>query len=529
VQKPRGVLGPRVKKVGADKFALVCVDPAKHRSEWMMADYLGNLLIEPRTVEHQAAPFDVAFGLIRQAQTQHDIRDLLVTVERTGNYHRAPQRAFARAGFETRVVHPFATKQFRLPADAGNKTDQTDLYAQHRAAIAGFGLEESVWDETYRRLQLRIRHRRDLVEKASAIACQMRDHLHLALPGYAELFSDFLAHPAALAVARWCASPAAVLACGAAALTKRLRKHGVRFQTPTLDKMLAWAAEAARQAAEPAAVWRHAIWIDLDDLYQDLRRRIDALERDIAADLVQTPYVRLVAIVGIHVVSAADFAGEMGPIAHYANANAITGRSGLYPSRYQSDQTDHADGRLVRQSNRRLRATILRIADNLTRLNGHFRGRAAVRRAAKVDERSIRVKIGKSFTRIAFAAVAGDEPLRHPCAATRDSIIEKLRQFHLEHGTPADAVLADLEAAVAQFHAHTRRHEAEVVAAVLEHQAQRRRGPTRLGELLPAVLARLGVSGTNTNRTETGRTETDATDTNVTEASPVTTGTTAPN
>jgi hypothetical protein len=224
------------------------------------------------------------------------------------------------------------------------------------------------------------------------------------------------------------------------------------------------------------------------------------------------------AIVGIHVISAADFAGEMGPIAHYANANAITGRSGLFPARYQSDQTDHADGRLVRQANCRLRATILRIADNLSRLNAHFRGRAGLARAAKVDERAIRVKIGKSFTRIAFAAVAGDEPLRHPCAASRDSIIEKLRQFHLEHGTAADVVLADLEAAVAQLLPDTRRHEAEVVAAILQQQAQRR-GPARLGELLPAVLARLGVNGTNQN----------GTDGNGTDASQVTTGTTAPN
>jgi transcriptional regulator with XRE-family HTH domain len=41
---------------------------------------------------------------------------------------------------------------------------------------------------------------------------------------------------------------------------------------------------------------------------------------------------------GINVVSAADFAGEIGPMEHYANAKAITGRAGLRPSRYQSDQ-----------------------------------------------------------------------------------------------------------------------------------------------------------------------------------------------
>ena len=55
LQKPNGILAPRVQKVGGERFAIVCVDPAKHRSEWMMADYFGNLLIEPRTLEHRAA------------------------------------------------------------------------------------------------------------------------------------------------------------------------------------------------------------------------------------------------------------------------------------------------------------------------------------------------------------------------------------------------------------------------------------------------------------------------------------------
>ena len=438
VQKARGVLGPRVKKVGADKFALVCIDPAKHRSEWLMADYLGNLLIEPRTLEHQAVHFDLAVQLIRQTQVQHGILDMLVTVERTGNYHLAPERAFAGAGFETRIVHPFATKQFRLPADAGNKTDRTDLFAQHRAAVAGFGLQEPLWDETHRRLQLRIRHRRDLVEKASALVCQIRDHLHVALPGYAELFSDLFQHATALTLARRCDSPQAMLQLGKAELSRQLREQRIAFQSPTLDKILAWAAQAARHPRHPEAAWRQALWIDLHDLHQELRRQIEAREVQIAGDLVQTPYVRLLAVPGISVVSAADFAGEMGPIANYANANAITGRSGLFPSRYQSDQTDRADGRLVRQANRQLRATILRIADNLSLLNDHFRGQAGLARAAKVDERAIRVKIGKSFTRIAFAAVAGDQPLRHPCCASRGSILKKLRQFHLDHGSPPD-------------------------------------------------------------------------------------------
>jgi hypothetical protein len=124
------------------------------------------VLIERQTLEHRAAFFQLAVMQIREAQRQHDLQDMIVVVERTGNYHLAPKRAFAKAGFETRVVHPFATRQYRMPADLGIKTDGTDLNAQHRAAVAGFGLCELEPESPYRELQLRARHRRNLVEKA---------------------------------------------------------------------------------------------------------------------------------------------------------------------------------------------------------------------------------------------------------------------------------------------------------------------------------------------------------------------------
>ena len=68
VQKASGVIGHRVKHVDGEKFAIVSVDPAKNRSEWMMADYFGNLLIEPQTLEHQAAFFKLAMAQIHEAR-----------------------------------------------------------------------------------------------------------------------------------------------------------------------------------------------------------------------------------------------------------------------------------------------------------------------------------------------------------------------------------------------------------------------------------------------------------------------------
>ena len=75
----------------------------------------------------------------------------------------------------------------------------------------------------------------------------------------------------------------------------------------------------------------HTFALALDDDRARKDEEILALERDIAGRLVQTPYVLLLSFPGINVVSAADFAGEMGPIEHYANAKSITGRAGLRP------------------------------------------------------------------------------------------------------------------------------------------------------------------------------------------------------
>jgi transposase len=282
------------------------------------------------------------------------------------------------------------------------------------------------------------------------MACQIREHLHLAMPGYAKLFDHLFEQRTALAIARRCDSPAKLIELGRAGLSQHLRENNVRHQVRTIDKVLCWASQTAHDSIQDGPM-HHAIWTDLYELYQHFRQRISALERELADDLVQTPYVRLLAISGINVVSAAELAGEMGPITRYANANAITGRSGLYPSRHQSDQTDCDRGAIIRQANRRLRCALMRIADNLACHCAYYRGQADVDESRGVDKRASRVKIAKRFSRLALACVAGDEPMRHPCFRQPDSILEKLRHFHHTHETPVDQLLADLETAVGQL------------------------------------------------------------------------------
>src|SRR5439155_2102345 len=125
LQKPNGLLTPRVQAVGPEHFGIVAIDCAKARSRYFLADFYGRTLLEPTTLPHSRGDFQAASDRIRQAMSQHALQDLVVAIERTGEYHRPVQLAFRHAGFDTRLVHPFTSKQYRQPANPGNKTDDT--------------------------------------------------------------------------------------------------------------------------------------------------------------------------------------------------------------------------------------------------------------------------------------------------------------------------------------------------------------------------------------------------------------------
>jgi transposase len=492
VSKPQGTFHPRVQAVGPEHFGIVCCDCAKQRSKFLLADFYGRVLIPPTHVEHNRPALDAAVAQVRAAFAEHRLRDGLVAIERTGRLHQLVQRTFSAAGFETRIVHPFVTKQYRLPVDPGNKTDDADLAALHRATVTGCALLEAPRDEAWTSLQLLIRHRRDLVGKGAALNCQIREHLEAALPGFADCFSEFCTNPVAWHLLEHFPTATHLREAGVTALDRSLRRAGIGFQHRTLQTTLAW-AESAPPGDVAAAQHRHiALDLHRDRLHKS--QEIQGLERVIAGRLVQTPYVLLLSFPGINVVSAADFAGELGPIEHYANAKAITGRAGLRPSRYQSDEVDHADGPLVRACNHSLRGVILGIADNLISCNHHFRVLAALWATQGKDARHTRVKIAHRFCRIAFQMVAGRQVFRHPCIQGRHYVLDKLSAFHREHQTGMAEVLRDLQAAVGQVPTQEHAAEAEPLAEELEKiQGGRRRGPQLLGDILPTVLARLGV------------------------------------
>jgi len=496
VGKPNGVFSPRVQKVGPQHFGVVSVDCAKDRSKWMLTDFYGHVVVPPTFVEHHRTAFDQAVAAVRSAVSRHGIKDLVVAVERTGRYHRPVQSAFAAAGFDTRVVHPSVSCYFREAGAYDTKTDDTDLEGIFRAAVNGFGLQEQPWDAVYGSLQLWSRQRRDLVDKTSQLRCQILEYLNEYLPGYQRCFDDVFISKVALLIACHYAAPQAIAAAGLSALVQLCRQAHVQVHNATLMRIMGWAQDAP--APEQSASFYQQWVCNLNEDRLTKEKQIAACEQQLVALLVQTPYVRLLALSGINVVLASELAGELGPMTYYATARVITGRAGLYPRRYQSDQVDHASGTLARRGNRRLRYVLVMSADTLMRCNQYFGVLRAKWAHQGRDPRDIRVRVAGRYSRISFQMVTGKGGFRHPACQGPPAVLSKLIEFHNEPDIDPYTARTNLQRAAAQLPRAEQAREKKALHAQLDAARQSwGRGPKQLCSILPAVLEQLGGVPTN--------------------------------
>lgn len=491
IGKPGGLIQQRVQQARPQQFAVISVDCAKRRSKWMLTDFYGKVVIEPTIVEHTVGAFKTMIAQIKEAMQDNKLTDSIAAVEMTGVYHRPVQAALRKAGFDTRTVHPFASEHYRQTLHTDIKTDDHDLEAIFHAAINGYGLAILPVDNAYQTLQALVRHRRNLVRQRARLQIQIRVLMHQTMPGFADLFEDdkLFRKSVALHVAKQYGSAAAIKRAGATGLAAYLKKQKIRFHIRTLERIVAWSATAVEPADLSVLLTQQ--WKQLAQCWDLITQQIDQTEQETAKYLVKTPYVLLLSVTGINVVSAAALAGEAGPIEHYASARAITGRAGLFPSRYQSDEVDR-NGKIAHSSNRRLRAAAMMVAENLIKCHPYCRGLSALWQGQKIDPRDRRVRIANRAMRMVYQIVAGRQVWRGK-GVEREYLLTKLREFHRTHQTPIDQTAEGLNEAFRWLPKSTYASEGKSLQELIQ---KKRRGAKSIGDLLLPLLIRLGVSGT---------------------------------
>lgn len=491
-RRPRSkALEEQVRRVGPERFGILAVDSAKRRFAVLLTDFYGRGLMDMLVVENTGPALAALVAEVNAQRATHGLKDLLVAIEQTGRYH-VPIRQVLGQHWDVQMVHPLATKHLRQPADPGNKTDATDLQAIVRAVIVGYGTRERELPARWADWRLVSREREALVGKRAWVRVRLAMRLEALMPGYGALFACLWKSPVPLLLAQQFGSAQALLSAGEPGIVEAVRQTGSYLQRRTVARVLAWAAEAA--PPDPGAVVRHRLLGDQIELLRFLEAQIEVYERDLADGLVDTPVVLLLGLPGINVVSAASYGAELGPIEHYLHPKKITGRAGIYPCRYQSDETDLADGPLVSQRNARLRDALFEIARNLLTHNEYFKAWGELRKERQRPIKKVHVAVASKFARISYWMLAGPAVFQHPSLGGRDAVLHKLFGFAKSHGIPPEHTRALLGRAARHLPGGVHDDEARALIEVLPKGTRRRRrggGPVPLGEVLREVIAQL--------------------------------------
>jgi transposase len=428
---------------------VLVVDSSKKNAEVWLTDFYGEpLWDESRTFPITRGHLNELVNLVKGNCREYGLKDLVVGIEQTGRYHRPVKRELERI-WDVKTIHPFVTKQLRQPASPGVKTDGADLEAMTRAIISGYGDNQQTLPLLYAEWQLVNRAMEDDVDRRRRLKQQCQERLNAFMPGYAALFKDLWKVPAALAIAELYGSAKRLTATDEEAVRKKLRSKGLRMMRRTINRLLAWAADAP--SPDPGGALNRRIWSNDVRLIEHIGRDILRYERELASYLVQTPFVLLLGIPGINVVSASGYGSEAGPITHYTKPSHLNGRAGLFPSRYQSDETDCADGPMVGGRNARLRDAVMEIVTNLILHNDYFQGWSALRKQRGWPAKKIHVAVANRFNRIAFHMVAGRMVFDHPCIKKRHSVLKKVAVFSLAHGIKPETTMGLVAKAAGQL------------------------------------------------------------------------------
>lgn len=446
--KATNKLRQKVRQIGGDKFGLLVVDSSKNNFAVKLADFYGEPLWEPDPIPNTKGRLEELPFKIRHQMKENQLQELAVGIEITGRLHQPVKRILEKI-WPVKMIHPFTTKQLRQPASFGVKTDDVDLDAMIRAMISGYGRDDCPLPISYQKWQCLNRAREDLVKKRSEIKTQCQEHIQALMPGYSRLFKDFWSSETALTIVTEYGSPEAILKETVESIFKKLKQQHVRCLRRTLHRIYAWALEAP--VHNQIQSFEHRILCDYLKLIRTLSQQIHDYEKELLEYLVKTSGILLLSIAGVNIVSSSGYVSELGPIENYPTSRHISGRAGLFPSCYQSDEVNHRDGPIVKGHNARLRDAILEIAFNILNHDNYFKAWAELRKKQGWEDKKIIVAMGNRFTRFSFYMVADSQLFNHPKSRHSDPVLAKILRFCADHNMTPESTFKIAQEAVGHF------------------------------------------------------------------------------
>jgi len=415
IMKARGekLAGP-LRGIELDRVLVVPIDVAKRSSRALVANYLGEVLVEPFTFEHTRPGVDLLVQRVEEAGRKTCAARVYVAMESTGHYGELLAGRLRQTPWQVLQVNPYAVKTRRSGSLGWCKTDDLDLCAIGSLVIDSVASEAGRVRGTYYNLRLAARARRDAVRRVAALKTQIRCLLDRLFPGLDDIEGlKNLDAASTRTFLRCVCTPQRALAMGERRLAAMCRRRSLPFGQEKIAGIVRTARTALSKEPPEQEVLRELLEEKLAQI-EDLGKTIVRWEIRMASYLACTPGPWLLRVNYVGVTSAAEFMAETADPASFAGGASYVRYAGMEPRRNQSGAFQASTEPITRCGSSRCRNIVMLIAQAIGCHNAFFRAFASRLVDRGKPLHVVKVAVGCKFLKLAHPIMILRHDFRPP-------------------------------------------------------------------------------------------------------------------
>lgn len=357
-------------QVAPGKLLCVAMDYAKAAHTVLICNGRGDLLKPAFVVENRAAGAEKLLAEVRKCARQERIalEHVFFAGEDEPSFAENFLRALRQQKFVVIRVNAWEAKQQRN--NFQSSSDQLDLLGIARCCLNRRGQTVRERAPAYANLRSATRQREELVRARTAASNRFHPYVDRLFPGFLEGSQSGIApfSRASLELMEERFSPAEMARRPVAALARWLEERGVESAQEKARQL----KELAKKALAPessAAPILQGIVARLVSLYRDLDKSIEALDREVAYWLAQTPGALLTSIAGMGVTLSAVWMAELGAPEEWRAVRRTCSYAGVVSQSKQTGGPDRAAlvGHAQHRCNKRLKNAVLQTVEKVRR------------------------------------------------------------------------------------------------------------------------------------------------------------------